>query len=362
MRRGGTLILGGGPAGSAAAIALVQGGIDPSARPLLIERQREMGDAICGGFLSWQSLAALDRLGLTKLRGATLDHLRLFTPRGRADAPLPRPALGVSRRQLDSALLDLATSAGAAVERGVAVARAEGRQLWLADGTQLAADTLLLATGKHDLRGHGRPRDDADPSLGLRVRLGPAAGLSRLVGSAIELHLFDRGYAGLSLQEDGSANLCLALRKSRLIETGGPAGLLAAIGRESPALADRIAHLAPGQPIDAIAAVPYGWRTGRTTPGIFRLGDQCGVIPSLAGEGMGIALASGIAAARALTAGHGAEQFQAGFAARTRRPILVARTVLMVAERPSLAPALLALTRLAPGLAGLVARATRIGA
>ncbi len=360
MRRCGTLILGGGPAGSAAAIALAQAGADRAARPLLIERQREMGDAICGGFLSWQSLSALERLGLTKLRGATLDHLRLFTAQGRADAPLPRPALGVSRRQLDSALLDLATSAGAGVERGIAVARAEDRRLWLTDGTELAADTLVLATGKYDLRGHGRPRGDRDPSLGLRVRLGPAPGLARLLGSAIELHLFDRGYAGLSLQEDGSANLCLALRKSRLTEAGGPAGLLAAIGRDSPALGERIAYLAPDQPIDAIAAVPYGWRTGRTVPGIYRLGDQCGVIPSLAGEGMGIALASGIAAAQALAAGHGAERFQAGFAARTRRPILVARTVLMAAEQPSLAPALLGLTRLAPGLAALVARATRI--
>ncbi len=54
------LIVGGGPAGTAAAIALALGG----ERPLLLERQREVGDALCGGFLSWRTLEALARLGV----------------------------------------------------------------------------------------------------------------------------------------------------------------------------------------------------------------------------------------------------------------------------------------------------------
>jgi flavin-dependent dehydrogenase len=358
MRRADPLIVGGGPAGSAAAILLAAGG----ARPRLLERQRETGDAICGGFLSWHSLSVLERLGVEKLRGATVDHVRLFAPGGAAGAPLPRPALGVSRRQLDSVLLAEAERRGAGIERGVAVREADGRALRLADGARLEADALLLATGKHDLRGLARPKPADDPSLGLRVRLGPAPGLDRLVGSAIELHLFDRGYAGLVLQEDGSANLCLALRKSRLTEEGGPAALLRAIGREVPALGDRLAYLAAGADIDAIAAVPYGWRTAETDPGIYRLGDQCGVIPSLAGEGMGIALASGVAAARAVLEGRDAADYQRRFAARTRRPILVARAILAAAERPATAPALIRLMRLAPGLATLLARATRVAA
>lgn len=220
---------------------------------------------------------------------------------------------------------------------------------------------LLLASGKHDVRGHARPRTAADPALGLRVRLGPAAALDRLVGDAIELHLFDRGYAGLVMQEDGTANLCLAVRKSRLAEAGDPAGLLAAIGREVPALGERLAFLAAGTPVDAIAAVPYGWRTATTAAGIFRLGDQCGVIPSLAGEGMGIALASGEAVAAALAAGETAGRFQQGFAARTARPIAIARSILAVAERPHSAALLPQLMRLAPGLATALARATRVG-
>lgn len=356
MRRSDPLILGGGPAGSAAAITLAAGG----SRPLLLERQTETGDAICGGFLSWHSLAVLARLGLEDLRGAPVTRLRLISRHVAAEAALPRPALGISRRQLDHALLGRAEHQGAEVMRGVSVREAQGRSLRLADGSSIEAATVLLATGKHDLRGLARPRRDADPALGLRVRLGPAAALKRLVDDAIELHLFDRGYAGLVLQEDGTGNLCLAVRKSRLAEAGGPAALLAAIGAEVPALGERLAHLPADAGIDAIAAVPYGWRTAATDDGLFRLGDQCGVIPSLAGEGMGIALASGVAAAETVLAGGDAPAYQARFAARTRRPIAIARLILAAAERPPTAPMLVGLMRTAPGLATLLARATRV--
>ncbi|MBM3928865.1 MAG: FAD-binding protein, partial [Sphingomonadales bacterium] len=53
MRRPGALILGGGPAGAAAAIALAGHGI----RAAILERTREQADALCGGFLSWRTLA-----------------------------------------------------------------------------------------------------------------------------------------------------------------------------------------------------------------------------------------------------------------------------------------------------------------
>lgn len=355
------MILGAGPAGSAAAITLAQAGI----RAMLIERHREMPDAICGGFLSWRTIRSLAALGIdpAALGDARIGTVRLFAGGRVVEAPLPAPALGVSRRHLDTVLLDSAIRRGVAVERGVAVRAIEPRGLRTADGAILSPDALFLASGKHDVRGGARPaaaRGD-DPSLGLRWRRGPCATLSRLVGDRIELHLFDRGYAGVVRQEDGSTNICLVVRGSRWDEAGSVASLRESLARESPALGER---LTGGDAIgdgDAIANIPYGWRARSGAAGVFRLGDQAAVIPSLAGEGVGIALASGRSAATAFASGGAAAApaWQRDFARRARRPLAIAAGVRHLAERPARSAGLLPLAaRL--HLIGMVAAMTRI--
>ena len=355
------LIVGGGPAGAAAAITLARAG----EKPLLLERSRETGDAICGGFLSWRTLETLAGLGVEAdaLNPAPTTRVRLFAGERRADAPLPRPARSVSRRKLDTVLLAAAAAAGAGIERGVAVRAIDGT-VRLDDGADLRPDTLFLASGKHDVRGLARPAEarGSDPTLGLRVRIAAAPGLTRLIGDAIELHLFDRGYVGIALQEDGSANVCMAVHRSRLNEAGDPEALLAALGQECPALGERLAYRSGSEAIDAIANVPYGWRVREGRAGLFRLGDQAGVIPSLAGEGMGIALASGVSAAEAFARDgiDGAADWQVRFAHEIELPIGVAKTIVALGERRASAGALVAVARLAPSLVDWVARLTRV--
>ena len=355
------LIVGGGPAGSTAAITLARSG----ARPLLLERQRETGDALCGGFLSWATLDRLERLGIgaEALNPAPTTRVRLFARGRTAETPLPRPARCVSRRRLDGLLLAAAEAAGAQVERGVTV-RATEDTVRLDDGAELRPETLFLASGKHDVRGLARPvaaRGD-DPMLGLRVRIVAAPGLTRAVGEAIELHLFDRGYCGVALHEDGSANACLAVHRSRLNEAGDPEALLAALGEECPELGERLAYRTGDEPVDAVANVPYGWREREGRCGLFRLGDQAGVIPSLAGEGMGIAIASGASAAESLLRGgeSAAAEWQRSFARKLAGPIGLARAIATLSERAATASALVALARLAPPLVHLAARLTRV--
>src|SRR3546814_4273006 len=98
------------------------------------------------------------------------------------------------------------------------------------------APAFFLAAGKHGFRGFPREPAEwqrADPAMGLRLRLPSHPSLDRLVGDAVELHPFERGYAGLLRQEDGRGNLCLAVRKSWRDEAGGDpiAFLRAQIGR-----------------------------------------------------------------------------------------------------------------------------------
>ncbi len=363
MRRTPALIVGGGPAGASAAIVLARAG----APHLLVERTRETGDAICGGFLSWRTLESLGRLGIAPdaLGPARVTTVRLIAGERVVETRLPRPAHGVSRRLLDSVLMTRALAAGAAVERGVTVRNVDGLTATLDDGTKMSGAALFLASGKHDVRGAARPATarGTDPVLGLRIRLAAAPGLDRLIGAAIELHLVDGGYVGIVRQEDGSANLCMAVHRSALLAAGGPGALLAVLARDHPHLGARLAYRGGDEAIHAIANVPYGWRATRGAHGLFRLGDQAGVIPSLAGEGMGIAVASGMRAAHAYLADGPAiaPRFQRDLARATARPIRLAGLVRDVAERTVIARAALPLLGHAPRLIHIIAALTRIG-
>ena len=85
------------------------------------------------------------------------------------------------------------------------------------------------------------------------------------------------------------------------------------------------------------------------------------MIPSLAGEGMGIALASGAFAARAFLRGgpDGSLDYQRRMARRLARPIAIASAIKALAQSRGAGP-LVALAGHAPFLIEIVARTTRI--
>lgn len=358
------IVVGAGPAGSAAAIGLARSG----AKTLLLERTRETGDALCGGFLSWQTLARIEALGIDRamLGGQAIGRVCLFAGRLRSETTLPGEAMGVSRRRLDSALQAAAVATGAGLERGVHATTLEGGVVQTRDGAKLAAPSIFLAAGKHGFRGFPREPAEwqrADPVMGLRLRLPAHPSLDRLIGDAVELHLFDGGYAGLVRQEDGSGNLCVAVHKSRLdAADGDPAALLRALANDLPHLDERLAYADWSQQVDAIGHVPYGWRTADSSSGLFRLGDQAGVIPSLAGEGMGLALASAEAAVAAWRRGGGdaAPVFQKRLAARMTRPFALANLVWRMGENPGTARLMTGAASLFPPLVRMMSQATRI--
>ena len=156
------LILGGGVAGCAASIALARKGRGVT----LIEREPTPRHKVCGEFLSGEALEDLHALGIdvASLGAVPIDYVRLAAARRAAEAPLPFPAASLTRKALDTALIAEAIAAGVRVERGRSV-QALGRtasNIWQAtldDGTTYEAPTVFLATGKHDLRGHTRPKD-----------------------------------------------------------------------------------------------------------------------------------------------------------------------------------------------------------
>lgn len=360
-----TLIIGGGPAGAAAAIELARSGAPVS----LLERTAGPHDKVCGDFLGGPALARLARLGIDAdaLGGAPIDRVRLIHGARAATAALPFRARGLSRRVLDEALLAAAAAAGADVLRGASVRglRATGGRLVLNhDGkASFEARTVLLATGKHDLRGAPRPTRGLG-AVGLKTYVALAPDQAAALDSTVELVLLPSGYAGLQKVEAGRVVLCVMLGRERVRAAGRSweslRGFLAAA---SPHLGHRLAGAMPlsDRPI-AVAGVPYGHMhtpTPDAPPRLFRLGDQAAVIPSLAGDGVAIALASGALAAGSILSGDDSGAYHRHLRVALRRPMRTAMLAHRLARAAPAQPWLLRACQLWPDMIGFTATRTR---
>jgi flavin-dependent dehydrogenase len=347
------VIIGGGLAGCAAAIDLACAGQSP----VLVERERAPHDKICGEFLSGEAVAALVALGVDPRQHGAVPITRVQINAGRRSvaALLPFPALSLTRRVLDEALLERAVATGVAVQRGVSVRGLSATTVQTSAG-DIPAETLLIASGKHDIR--GRPRPQGPDQIGFKMYL-RSPQLHRALAGTVAVTFFDGGYAGLQPVEGGRLNLCLLVDGAQFRALGDWPSLWARLAREPglAALADA-EQLLP-RPL-AISRVPYG-HLARTAPDAhWRLGDQAAVIPSFCGDGMGIALTSGRLAAEMLAAGAGADDYQRALLARTRRPVRLAMAALGLARHPAGRWAAMAGLGAIPGALALLARATRV--
>jgi flavin-dependent dehydrogenase len=307
------LIIGGGPAGASLAVRLARAG-----RPvLLIEREAGPHDKVCGEFLSFEAAGYLAELGLdaTALGAVPIAGVDLMHGDRTAKSDLPFQALSLSRRIMDEALLARAVEVGARVVRGRRVTRlvrVAGRwRAQLNDGDAVEAGDVFLATGKHDLRGWGRPPGRQADLIGFKQHWTLSPAQAGRIRGRVELHLFPGGYAGLEPVEGHHANLCLVVRKRALNAAGRNwPSLLESLKTTCPSLN---ARLEGGHPWTdkalAVASIPYGHVRARGD-GLWRLGDQAAVIPSLAGEGMSIAMHSARLAAEVVLAGGTSQTYQ----------------------------------------------------
>jgi flavin-dependent dehydrogenase len=302
------VIVGGGLAGASAACVLAREGLSA----LLLERDQEPRHKVCGEFLSIEAQTYLAHLGidLDHLGATRISRLRLHHCGKQAEAALPFTARGLSRKVLDEALLGKAISLGARVERGVNVrsitADETGCRIDSGPFGTIRAETLFLASGKHEVRGVKRPTAGSiNDLIGFKMHYYLSEEQRAALDGIIDIILFEEGYAGLQLIEDGAANLCLVVTQERFERIGKSwNSLIEQITRECPSVADRLRDALPlfDKPL-SIFQIPYGFihNPEQSEPtGLFRLGDQMGVIPSFTGEGMSMALHSGYLAASTL--------------------------------------------------------------
>ena len=356
------LVIGGGLAGSMVGLRLAAAGREVT----LLERERAAHHQVCGEFLSREAVELLTPTGVNPLDlGAEqIRSVRLASKRHVVEAALPFTALSLSRCVLDEALLTRAAQAGCKVERGASVESLETRNgLWQAQlrgGESWRAPTVFLANGKHDLRGHERSVGPHGDLIGFKLHWRLATPQTEELRGFIELFLFPGGYGGLSLVENGVANLCLVVRRSAWHSIGGWPALLGAIQNEIPHIAQRLrgATALWERPL-AVSPIPYGYLAGRPL-GLWCVGDQAAVIPSFTGDGMSIALHSAILAAQMYLVGASADRYHETLQAHLRRSMRLATAlsrVMVTSAGRTLAPIGFSVF---PNAINWIARSTRI--
>ena len=304
---------GGGLAGAAFALEVVRCG----GRAMIVEKSAGPHHKVCGEFLSENAALLLGHLGVDcdRLGCSKVETLRLADGASQVTAPLPFQGRGLSRFRLDEALLAAAQAAGVEVlPRDRRRRDCRGRR-WRSrahERWRIARRTAVaLASGKHNVRGFSRP---GGSMVGFKTHVNPSAAARQSMSGIVQLHAFPGGYGGFCLVEDGLLSIAWnihsdVLRVGRL-ELGGAIGVSC---QELPRVRRLIdgAEAAWSKPL-AVSGQPYGFlRSAPVGASIYPVGDQLAVIPSFVGDGTALALASGIAAARAVLGGESAHEFQA---------------------------------------------------
>ena len=321
-------IVGGGPAGSAAAVTAARAG----ASVLVVDKASFPRDKCCGDGLTTLALRLGEELGLDPGAIAgwqVVDGAVLHSPSGRTIRfPLPRGdgqyAAVVPRREYDAALLDLAHRAGANVRVGHAMVGikvdAKGATLAVDRMGEVRATTVVAADGMWSpTRRLLRLADEGYRGEWHAFRqyvadVGPAAA---------DLHVWFEpdllpGYAWSFPLSGRRANVGFGVLRGGRVAVGDTGRLWDGL-LDRPAIREVLGPSA--RPVGRRMAWPIPARVGSSAldhgPVLFA-GDAAAVTDALTGEGIGQALLTGILAAEASLAGGGQDRV----AARYRRRVL----------------------------------------
>ena len=295
------VVVGGGPAGSAAAIFLRKRGHDV----LLLDEARFPRDKVCGEGVSpeaWRLLEAMDAAGAVRALGPhPLRGMELTAPDGTRFRGLYRGAkeagFALRRRDLDACLLDGARRAGVEVREGVratALLRSGGLVTGVtasagSEETAISARLVVAADGRRSMvaRQLGLLREH--PRLRKYAVRGYWSGVEGL-GELGEMHVIAGGYCGIAPLSPSEANVAFVVDRAEMLPSGGDlAGFYRATLARWPRIAERLSRAALTEPPRAIG--PLALLARRVSvPGAALVGDAAGFYDPFTGEGITLAL------------------------------------------------------------------------
>jgi flavin-dependent dehydrogenase len=357
------VVIGAGPAGSAAARLLAQAGWQVA----LVEKADFPRRKVCGEFISATSLPVLKACGVAApfiaAAGPMVTRLGIYA--GNALLTQRREqqwgwALG--RDQLDEMLRDAAVTAGAQLYQPAEVAGLEqevGQYVCtLEDGRRITARVVIAACGSWNAKGPFAVTAESRASDLFAFKAHFTNGA--LPPGLMPLLAFPGGYGGLVESDAGRISLSCCIRRDMLAKVrtryGGKAGeaVLSHILETTRGAREALDDAALEGAILATGPIRPGIRE-RQRDGIFFAGNIAGEAHPVIAEGISMAIQSSALLAKLLIAHRGeryATEWKRRFAPRLHAASLFAQ---IASRRPSRAAGL-ALVRAAPGLLGLGAR------
>ena len=293
------IVIGGGPAGSAAALTAGRTGVSV----LMLESRQFPRHKVCGEFVSAESLGLLGSLlhGTESIllleTGPRIGAGRLFIDETVLEVPVDPPAASIARYDLDMALWKAAEQAGIEGRQQQNVLRISGDGPFLVETPAAKYETRALvdASGRWS---NLRERVSVNGKRNHAKWIGLKAHFSESTPApSVDLYFFPGGYCGVQPVRDNQSHET-RLNVSAMVRAD-VAVSLAEVFRQHPELRSRSAGWQ--QVSDLVATSPLIFRKPEPHRGnVLLAGDAAGFVDPFVGDGISLALRSGVLAAESL--------------------------------------------------------------
>ena len=267
-------IRGGGIAGCIAGIVCLLNGDEVT----IYEAKKMPRHKVCGEYVSLESVPLIEQLLGVSLSAYPLINRYIITDLTSGQeikGHLPLGGFGISRYLMDNLLMERFKELGGSYLQQERLTVNQTNSLASADGTILSADRYIDASGK------GSAVGKVEKYVGIKYHIHDAC-----PDDNIRLFLFAGGYFGTSVVEGGKRCVCFLVKQSLLAKHLLPADFARAVLHKYDLVNYERSEI---DKVHYISNFHFG-----TNSGAINIGDARQLVPPLAGNGMSLAIATGL--------------------------------------------------------------------